>query len=74
MLLCIDIGTGVVDVDYRGELKLLMFNNSSSEFNVGHTTRIAQLIPEYCGNLELLTCSSNKSNVIRVENEKVRGD
>ena len=69
----IDIGAGVVDADYRGELKVLMINNSSSEYKVGRTTRIAQLIPEYCGNLELVTCNSNKSNVIRVENEKVRG-
>ena len=37
----IDIGAGVIDPDYRGELKVLMINNSGSVFPVEKGTRIA---------------------------------
>ena len=28
----IDVGAGVIDSDYRGELKILLFNHSDAEF------------------------------------------
>src|SRR5437660_12594063 len=40
----IDIGAGVIDQDYRGEIKVLMINNSNSPFQVRPGDRIAQLI------------------------------
>lgn len=42
----IDIGAGVIDSDYRGEVKVLMFNFSEEEFKVSVGDRIAQLIVE----------------------------
>lgn len=42
----IDIGAGVVDYDYRGKVKVLMINNSESDFTVDIGDRIAQLIVE----------------------------
>ena len=42
----IDIGAGVIDQDYRGEIKVLMINNSNSPFQVRPGDRIAQLILE----------------------------
>lgn len=42
----IDVGAGVIDADYRGEVKVLLFNFSDSEFKVNHGDRIAQLIIE----------------------------
>ena len=42
----IDIGAGVVDQDYRGELKVLMINNSTHPYPVKPGDRIAQLILE----------------------------
>lgn len=40
----IDVGAGVVDADYRGEVKVLLINNSSSAFVVTKGARIAQMI------------------------------
>jgi dUTP pyrophosphatase len=37
-------GPGVVDADYRGEIKCLLINLSSSVFEVSNGMRIAQLI------------------------------
>ena len=42
----LDIGAGVVDVDYRGEVKVLIFNHSEQNFYIKKGDRIAQLIPE----------------------------
>lgn len=42
----IDTGAGVIDEDYRGELKVLLFNHSDTEFEVKLGDRIAQLILE----------------------------
>lgn len=41
----IDIGAGVIDPDYRGEVGVLMINNSPTAYNVGHHDRVAQLVP-----------------------------
>ena len=58
----IDIGAGVVDGDYRGELKVLVINNSDETFEINNETRIAQLIPEVCGDLDLVVNGEGKSN------------
>ena len=42
----IDIGAGVIDADYRGEIKVLLYNLGSEDFNVWRGLRIAQLICE----------------------------
>ena len=42
----IDTGAGVIDVDYRGEVKVLLFNHAQTEFHVKCGDRIAQLIFE----------------------------
>ena len=42
----IDVGAGVIDSDYRGEVKVLLFNFSDLEFKVSPGDRIAQLIIE----------------------------
>ena len=43
---CIDIGAGVIDSDYRGEVKVLVINNSNRTFYVNPGMKIAQLIFE----------------------------
>jgi dUTP pyrophosphatase len=40
----IDIGAGVIDEDYQGEIKVVLINNSSIPFQVQPGDRIAQLI------------------------------
>jgi len=42
----IDIGAGVIDSDYRGEVKVLLFNFGSQPFEFKTGDRIAQLILE----------------------------
>ena len=42
----IDVGAGVVDADYRGEVKVLLFNFGSEDFEVKEGDRIAQMIIE----------------------------
>ena len=44
----IDVGAGVIDSSYRGELKVLMINNSDNTLIFETGTRIAQLIMEQC--------------------------
>ena len=40
----IDIGGGIIDPDYEGEIKVILINNSLQEFHVAPNDRIAQLI------------------------------
>ncbi|RAO69425.1 uncharacterized protein BHQ10_005437 [Talaromyces amestolkiae] len=42
----IDTGAGVIDADYRGEVKVLLFNFSDVDFTVKEGDRIAQLVLE----------------------------
>ncbi|GBL95727.1 Deoxyuridine 5'-triphosphate nucleotidohydrolase [Araneus ventricosus] len=42
----IDVGAGVVDEDYRGNLGVVLFNFGSQEFKVNKGDRIAQFICE----------------------------
>ncbi|KAJ5278640.1 putative deoxyuridine 5'-triphosphate nucleotidohydrolase [Penicillium angulare] len=42
----IDTGAGVIDADYRGEVKVLLFNHSDVDFPVKEGDRIAQLVLE----------------------------
>ena len=42
----IDIGAGVIDADYRGEVGVVLFNFGSEDFVVNMGDRIAQLIFE----------------------------
>ena len=42
----IDVGAGVIDSDYRGELGVVLFNFGNEEFIVNMGDKIAQLISE----------------------------
>lgn len=42
----IDVGAGVIDSDYRGEVGVLLFNFGSDVFRAEAGTRVAQLIVE----------------------------
>lgn len=56
----IQVGAGVVDPDYTGEVKVVLFNHGDREFVINEGERIAQLVLERCetpevweiGNLE----------------------
>eukprot|EP01048_Picozoa_sp_COSAG05_P005591 COSAG05_NODE_336_length_11205_cov_4.160544_1_plen_127_part_00 len=42
----IDIGAGVIDADYRGNVGVILFNHGDDEFKVTKGDRVAQLILE----------------------------
>ncbi|KAK7496912.1 hypothetical protein BaRGS_00011892 [Batillaria attramentaria] len=42
----IDVGAGVIDQDYRGNVGVVMFNFSDTDFHIKQGDRIAQLICE----------------------------
>ncbi|KAK4145449.1 dUTPase-like protein [Dichotomopilus funicola] len=42
----IDTGAGVIDADYRGPVKVLLFNHAETEYTVQEGDRVAQLIVE----------------------------
>ena len=62
----IDVGAGVIDSDYRGNVGVILFNHSDLDFKVMRGDRVAQLI------LERIVIPE----VLEVDNldETVRGD
>ncbi len=40
----LDCGAGVIDSEYRGEVKVLLFNHSDADYSIQKGDRIAQLI------------------------------
>ncbi|CUM47681.1 Deoxyuridine 5'-triphosphate nucleotidohydrolase [Debaryomyces fabryi] len=42
----ISTGAGVIDADYRGEVKVVLFNHSQKDFQIQKGDRIAQLVLE----------------------------
>jgi dUTP pyrophosphatase len=42
----IDTGAGVIDADYRGQVKVLLFNHAEKDFEVKEGDRVAQLVLE----------------------------
>jgi deoxyuridine 5'-triphosphate nucleotidohydrolase len=63
----LDIGAGVIDEDYRGNVGVVIFNHANEDFHVKHGDRIAQLILERI---------ASQAVVEEVEdlNETARGD
>lgn len=62
----IDVGAGVIDADYRGEVGVILFNFGTKDFEIKEGDRIAQLVLE---KIEL-------SEVLEVQelDETVRGE
>lgn len=49
----ISTGAGVVDADYRGEIKVVLFNHSQKDFEIKKGDRVAQLVLEKIVNAEI---------------------
>jgi len=45
----IDVLAGVIDSDYRSEVKVILMNHGSGDYKFEAGDRIAQLVPEFCG-------------------------
>ena len=54
----IDVGAGVIDSSYRGEIKVLLINNGANDFEVNKGDRIAQLIMERAITPTIKICDS----------------
>lgn len=50
----IDVGAGVIDRDYRGEIGVVLINNGVEKFQVHSGDKIAQLIIEACITPEII--------------------
>jgi dUTP pyrophosphatase len=53
----IDIGGGVIDADYRGNVSVIMFNFNHEDFIIKKGMKIAQLIIESIANSQLIECN-----------------
>jgi deoxyuridine 5'-triphosphate nucleotidohydrolase len=42
----IDTGAGVIDADYRGQVKVLLFNHAEVDYRIKEGERVAQLVLE----------------------------
>ena len=56
-IVVVDVGAGVVDADYTGELKVIMFNHGKEDFTIKAGDRCAQLIFERISNPQLVAGS-----------------
>ena len=65
----IDIGAGVVDNDYRGEIKVVMINNCDNEFCINIGDKIAQFIVEKYENNTLIKCYNEEG--FEINNEEL---
>ncbi|CAG9532047.1 unnamed protein product [Cercopithifilaria johnstoni] len=54
----IDVGAGVVDSDYRGQLSVVLFNFGTEDFQVKKGDRIAQFICEKIAHCEFVEVKS----------------
>ena len=52
----IDVGAGVVDYDYRGEVGVVLFNHGEEDFSVKQGDRVAQLILEQICMADIVEC------------------
>ena len=52
----IDVGAGVVDYDYRGNVGVILFNHGDEDFEVKKGDRVAQLILEQILTPEVVEC------------------
>lgn len=59
----IDTGAGVIDADYRGQVKILLFNHSESDFPISEGDRVAQLVLERIYTPEVLEVAELEDSV-----------
>ena len=57
----IDIGAGVIDSSYRGEIKVLMINNNVVDHTFIPGSRVAQLILERCSDAKIKVCDLSQT-------------
>lgn len=56
----LDVGAGVIDADYRGNVGVILFNHSDEEFVVHQGDRVAQLILEQVSMVDAVECNRDQ--------------
>lgn len=64
----IDVGAGVIDFDYRGEIMIVLINNGSEDFIVQKNMKVAQMVPTYS-----ISPMNVKINEVEEQSETTRG-
>ncbi|KAI0970323.1 deoxyuridine 5'-triphosphate nucleotidohydrolase [Xylaria arbuscula] len=59
----IQTGAGVIDADYRGQVKILLFNHSDADYSIAEGDRIAQLVIERIYTPEVLEVAELEESV-----------
>ena len=71
----IDVGAGVVDSDYRGEMKVVLINSSDNSFEVKKGDRIAQLIITKHENNAIMNGYTDNGEIVHdTKNMNLRGE
>lgn len=61
----IDVLAGVVDSDYTGKIKVILYNSGDRPFTISCGDKIAQIIPEKCGEWDVMTECENLNDTAR---------
>jgi dUTP pyrophosphatase len=70
----IDIGGGVIDCDYRGSCKVILFNHSNENYSIKRGDKIAQLILEKISTPDVIEIMMDEMEIKDKEHEeKKRG-
>lgn len=59
----ISTGAGVIDADYRGEVKVVLFNHSTKDFKIEKGDRIAQLVLERIINADIQQINAEELDI-----------
>ena len=63
----LDVGAGVIDRDYRGNVGVVMFNLGQTDYQVCRGDRVAQLVIERICTPELVEVEVGSCNTILIE-------
>ena len=63
----IDCGAGVIDSCYRGEIKVLLFNHSDTEFQIEPGDRIAQILIQKVSRAQFIPVSKLSETIRSVD-------
>jgi dUTP pyrophosphatase len=48
---------GTIDADYRGEIKIILFNAGKEDFSIEPGMRVAQMIISKCADVDFIVCA-----------------
>lgn len=57
----VEVGAGLIDADYRGPLKIILYNHSNTPFIVNRGDRIAQLVCQTVAYPHITVAGANKA-------------